>query len=132
MKEVLAIIRMNKINQTKEVLGKAGFPSVTAVKVVGRGKEPVDFHLVKAINENLEDSSDLLPLLARGHSLIPKRMLSLVVPDEKVPQVVDALIEANQTGNPGDGKIFILPINDSVRVRTHETGLAAIDEMTGL
>lgn len=131
MKEVLAVIRMNKINQTKAALSKAGFPSVTAVKVVGRGRQAVDFQLAKAINENPQDSSDLLPLLAQGHRLIPKRMLSLVVPDDNVPQVVDALIQANQTSNPGDGKIFVLPVDDSVRVSSGETGAVAIDEMTG-
>jgi len=131
MKEVLAVIRMNKINQTKEALGKAGFPSVTAVKVVGRGKQAVDFQLVKAISENPQDNSELLPLLAKGHRLIPKRMLSLVVPDENVQQVVDTLIEANQTGNQGDGKIFVLPVADSVRVSSGEIGAVAINEMTG-
>lgn len=131
MKEVLAVIRMNKINQTKAALSKAGFPSVTAVKVVGRGRQAVDFQLAKAINENPQDSSDLLPLLAQGHRLIPKRMLSLVVPDDNVQQVVDALIQANQTSNPGDGKIFVLPVEDSVRVSSGETGAVAVDEMTG-
>ena len=55
-----------------------------------------------------------------------KRMLTVVVPNEKVEQVVKAIIKVNQTGNPGDGKIFVLDLGDAVRVRTGESGDVAI------
>ncbi len=131
MKEILAIIRMNKINATKEALVEAGFPAFTACKVAGRGKRPLDQQMVEAMVQDPEVSTEVLPLLALGPRLLPKRMISLVVPDELVGKVVDKLIQVNRTGNPGDGKIFVLPISDVARVRTGQTGEAAVDEMTG-
>ncbi len=131
MKEVLAIIRMNKINATKAALVEAGFPAFTARKVMGRGRKALDEDLVKALDDGPLDSAEMLPMLARGPRLLPKRLITLVVPDDKVSQVVDTIIRTNQTGNPGDGKIFVMPVTDVVRVRTGETGETAIDEMAG-
>jgi len=131
MKEVMAVIRLNKINDTKQALAKAGFPSLTALKAVGRGKEAVEFEIVQALNEHPSETSEVLPLLATGSRLLPKRLLSVVVPDDKVDRVVSTLIETNQTGTPGDGKIFVLPVEDSVRVSTGETAELAINEMKG-
>ncbi|HHK60370.1 MAG TPA: P-II family nitrogen regulator [Desulfobacterales bacterium] len=131
MKEVLAIIRMNKINATKAALVEAGFPAFTARKVMGRGRKALDEDLVRALDDGPLDSAEVLPMLARGPRLLPKRLITLVVPDDKVGPVVETIIAANQTGNPGDGKIFVMPVTDVVRVRTGETGEAAIDEMAG-
>lgn len=131
MKEIMAIIRMNKINQTKTALVGAGYPSFTALKVAGRGKRSVDFEVLQAINEQSTLNTEVLATLSQGPRLIPKRLISLVVPDEKVSDVVDLLTKVNQTGKPGDGKIFVVPIEDVIRVRTKETGAAAIDEMSG-
>ncbi len=130
MKEVVAIIRMNKMNATKKALVDAGFPAFTATPVMGRGKKALDENLVKAIAENPEDSADVLQLMAQGPRLMPKRMIKLVVADGAVKKLVDTLIKANQTQHPGDGKIFVLPISDVIRVRTEESGEKAIDEMT--
>jgi nitrogen regulatory protein PII 2 len=58
--------------------------------------------------------------------LIPKRMMSLVVPDEAAPKVIETIIRVNRTGNRGDGKIFVLSIEDAVRVRTGERAAAAL------
>lgn len=127
----MAVIRLNKINDTKQALAKAGFPSLTALKAVGRGKEAVEFEIVQALNEHPSETSEVLPLLATGSRLLPKRLLSVVVPDDKVDRVVSTLIETNQTGTPGDGKIFVLPVEDSVRVSTGETAELAINEMKG-
>jgi nitrogen regulatory protein PII 2 len=54
-----------------------------------------------------------------------------VVPDGKVSELIQTIIKVNQTGNPGDGKIFVSSVTDVVRVRTGETGSEAIDEMNG-
>jgi nitrogen regulatory protein PII 2 len=129
MKEVMAIIRMNQIAKTKQALVDAGFPSMTAAVVSGRGRQTVDFELCQVINEHPEDSADMLPLLTQGPHLIAKRLISLVVPDERVKEAVDTLIAANQTGNPGDGKIFVMPIYDSVRVSNGESGAMSIADM---
>ncbi|MEW6110849.1 MAG: P-II family nitrogen regulator [Thermodesulfobacteriota bacterium] len=131
MKEIVAIIRQNRINQTKESLIAAGFPAATATRALGRGRRPVEFDLLNAINENPKESAEILPTLAQGGRLYPKRIISMVVPDEKVAELIRTIIKVNQTGNPGDGKVFVCPINDVIRVRTGETGPAAIDEMNG-
>lgn len=131
MKEVVAVIRMNKINQTKEALAAAGYPAFTAARVMGRGSRPVDFEVKKALLDDAAPAPEALAALAQGPRLIAKRMLSMVVPDEAVAAAVKTLIEANRTGNPGDGKIFVLPIDDVARVRTGESGARAVDEMTG-
>ena len=129
MKEVVAIIRMNKINDTQEALIRAGFPGFNAMKVVGRGRQAMEAEVVGALNEHPEDAAEVLPLLARLPHLIPKRLISLVVPDDLAKAVVDIIIKANQTKNPGDGKVFVLPVTDSIRIRTRERGDFAIDEM---
>ena len=131
MKEVLAVIRMNKINQTKEALVSAGFPAFTGMKGAGRGKRSVDFQVLRAISDDPKVNLDVLSTLSQGSRLIPKRVISLVAADELVPDIVGIITKVNQTGTPGDGKIFVLPVSEVYRIRTQETGPAAIDEMTG-
>ena len=125
MKEVMAVIRMNKMNQTKQALADAGISSFTARKVAGRGKGKVDYLLMKGAEAGCEEA---IVQLGPGPKLIPKRLLNVVVTDDLVPTVVRTIIDVNQTGNPGDGKIFVMPILDAFRVRTGETGDAALDE----
>ncbi len=131
MKEVMAIIRQNKINQTKAAMIDAGFSAATAVRALGRGKRPVEPELLEAINQNPKDSVDVLPTLAQGGRLYPKRLITMIVPDERASDLVNALIKVNQTGEPGDGKIFVSPVLETIRVRTGETGEEAINEMNG-
>ena len=129
MKEVIAIIRQNTINQAKKALAEAGFASLTAAKAQGRGRRPVEFEVLHAVNERPDMSSELLPTLSQGGRLIPKRYLELVVPDDRVQEAVASILSVCSTGAPGDGKIFVLPVADAVRVRTGDTGEDAIDEM---
>lgn len=131
MKEIMAIIRQNKINATKTALIENGFPSFTATKVMGRGKKSLDKALLEAMEKSQVEAPEMLPLIAKGPALMPKRMISLVVPDDVVPSVVKIIIDSNKTGNPGDGKIFVMPVSDVVRVRTGEVGENAVDEMKG-
>jgi nitrogen regulatory protein PII 2 len=127
MKEVMAIIRMNKINKTKEALGVAGFPAVTCRKVFGRGKKKVNYELIQELLSGEElQSSTMAEVVSEGHRLIPKRLITLIVEDSDVKEVVDTIIEINKTGSQGDGKIFVLPITEAVRVRTGEKGSSAI------
>lgn len=126
MKEVMAVIRMNMINKTKEALSAAGITSFTATgRVLGRGKGTVDVTLVKGAEDG---SAEALARLKSGPRLFPKRLLLVVVPDALAPAVVDAIISVNTTGNPGDGKIFVLPVKDAARIRTGECGDAVLDE----
>lgn len=126
MKEIMAIIRLNMIGKTKEALLENGFPALTCTKVLGRGKAKVDYSLVNAelIEGNIE--ARVAEQLSEGHRLIPKRLIVLTVNDSEVKKAVDTIIEANCTGNPGDGKIFVLPVSETIRVRTGETGEAAV------
>jgi nitrogen regulatory protein PII 2 len=125
MKEVLAIIRMNKMNETKRALAEAGISSLTARKVVGRGKGKVDFLLLQGAEKGYEEA---ITQLGPGPKLIPKRMLNIVVTDDKVDLVVKTIIRINKTGAPGDGKIFVESLIDAIRVRTNERGDEAIAE----
>jgi len=125
MKEVLAIIRMNKMNETKRALADVGVSSLTARKVVGRGKGKVDYLLLQGAEEGYDEA---IQQLGPGPKLIPKRMINIIVPDHKVDLVVKTIIKVNKTGSPGDGKIFVESIMDAIRVRTGEAGDAAIVE----
>lgn len=127
MKEVMGIIRMNMINQTKQALLTEGFPAMNCRKVFGRGKKKVDFSLIGNIMSGIQDAPPVLAeTITEGHRLIPKRLISLVVKDEDVKKVVDTIIEVNCKGNPGDGKIFVMPVFDAIRIRTGENGDAAV------
>jgi len=127
MKEITAIIRMDMVNKTKEALLKISIPSMTAIKVMGRGKKKITFELFQnAFSEEEEISPIIAEQLSEVHRLLPKRMLILVVPDEDVAGIVEAIIEVNQNGNPGNGKIFVATVSDVVRIRTGETGIEAV------
>ena len=103
MKEVLAIIRMNKMNETKQALVDAGVASFTARKVVGRGKGKVDFRLLQGAAAGHEEA---ISQLSPGPKLVPKRMLTIVVPDKVVPTIVKTIISVNSTGNAGRRQDF--------------------------
>jgi nitrogen regulatory protein PII 2 len=127
MKEVMAVIRMNMMNQTKKALANAGISSFTATgRVMGRGKGNVDFKLLEGAREGHEEA---IAQLGKEPRLIPKRLLWVVVPDNLVEKTVTAIIETNQTGQPGDGKIFVIPVADALRVRTAESGEVVLDEV---
>jgi nitrogen regulatory protein PII 2 len=127
MKEVMAIIRMNMINKTKEALSEAGFTAMTARKVYGRGRKKVDYELINSLISGTEiESPALAETISEGHRLVPKRLITLVVHDEDVQKAVKTIIEVNQTGSQGDGKIFVLPIEEAIRVRTAESGKVAV------
>jgi len=124
MKEIIAIIRINMMNQTRQALIDAGFAAFTVRKVLGRGKGEVDFRAFNAVSEGIQDA--LPHLKGDGPRLVSKRMLCMTVDDAQVTKAVDAIINSNKTGHPGDGKIFVLPIIDTIRIRTSETGAAAL------
>jgi nitrogen regulatory protein PII 2 len=127
MKEVMAIIRMHMINQTKKALLDAGFPSITCRKVLGRGKKKVDFTVMQMSPQKAaKEMPNLAETTSEEHRLIPKRFLTLIVQDNEVEKVIDAIMKVNSAGNPGDGKIFVLPIEEIYRVRTGATGKDAV------
>jgi nitrogen regulatory protein PII 2 len=126
MKEILAIVRINKMNQTKRALSEAGISSVTARDALGRGKGLVDIQLLQGAEKGYEEA---ISQLGQTQRLVPKRALIIVVTDELVDKTVKTIIRVNQTGKSGDGKIFVLPCHDAYRVRTGESGDGILDEL---
>lgn len=125
MKEVMAIVRINMMNKTKKALAEAGVSSVTARDALGRGKGLVDLTLLEGAERGYEEA---VAQLGQSQRLVPKRVFFTVVPDRLVPKTVQAIIEVNRTGKSGDGKIFIMPLGDAIRVRTGESGDQVLDE----
>ena len=114
MKEIIAIIRPNRWEATKKGLEEAGFLAFTQRRVFGRGMQSG----LKYLKPGTKELS--------GISYIPKRMIHIVVPAEDVEKVVSIIQELNRTPAIGDGKIFICPMEEVVRIRTQETGVAAL------
>ena len=123
MKEVIAVIRMNMMNRTKAALNEAGIDAFFAHEAQGRGKGFISASVLEGAESGYEEAA---AVLGEKGKLYPKRMLTIVVPDEQVDEVVEVISAANRTGKPGDGKIFVLPMGDAVRVRTGEKGKKSI------
>jgi nitrogen regulatory protein PII 2 len=123
MKEVIAVVRMNMMNKTKAALTTAGVDAFFAHEAQGRGLGFVNKKLVEGVEEGFEEAASLL---GEKGKLYPKRMVTIVVEDDEVDNVVETIITTNQTGKPGDGKIFVLPVADGVRIRTGEAGAKSI------
>jgi nitrogen regulatory protein PII 2 len=118
MKEIMAVIRPTKVNDTKNALADAGFPSFTCQVVLGRGKKLMNETIVSAIlDEGDVPQNTLGESLSEPTRLIYKGMFTLIVEDQDVSKVTELLIKTNQTKTPGDGKLFVLPISSSYRVR---------------
>jgi len=125
MKLIMAIIRIDKMNKTKRALSDVGLPSMTTTgKVFGRGKGLWDAKVLEGVKKDLPEA---LAHLGKEPRLRPQRVVSIVVTDDKVQTAIDTIIEANQTPEPGDGKIFVIPAYDSIKIRTGETGDITLD-----
>ena len=124
MKEVIAIIRRHNLVETKAGLLGIGVPALTMVSVEGRGKQKG----LPGWNYELDPTLTELEEKNTGVSMrfIPKRMIYAVVEDRDVPKVIETIIRTNQSGHIGDGKIFVCPVEDAVRVRTGESQEQAI------
>lgn len=104
MKKVEAIIRGNDFDRVKGALKQVGIVPLTAYPVQGRGVQ-----------------GGVPP-----YDLLPKMKIELVVKDSDVEKVVDVILRNARSGTPGDGKVFIIPVEDAVRVRTGERGNKAL------
>ncbi len=121
MKLILAVLRIAKMQETKVALQEAGLPSFTAMSVVGRGKGHSDLEKAEKYDPALHDLISEMPRLKS------KRMITLVVTDDKKDLAVKTIIDINKTGSSGDGKIFVINTVDSVHIRTAETGDKTLD-----
>jgi nitrogen regulatory protein P-II 1 len=112
MKKVEAIIKPFKLDEVKESLAEIGVHGMTVTEVKGFGR-------TGGKKEVYRGSAYVV-------DFVPKVKLEIIVPDESVRQVVTAIMEAAKTGRIGDGKIFVSPMEDVIRIRTGETGEDAI------
>jgi len=112
MKKIMAIIRPNKLQVVKEALDDIGVPSMTVTEVKGRGKQ-------RGVIEIYRDREYCIDLL-------PKLEINIVVSDAEVDRIVETIAKAAHTGEIGDGKIFVIPVEEVVRIRTGERGHDAI------
>lgn len=112
MKKIEAIIRPTKLEEVKTSLEDAGFSSLTIVDVKGRGQQ-------KGIIQQWRGQEYRVDTL-------PKVKIELTVIDEDVDKAIDIILSSARTGNIGDGKIFVLPVEKVVRIRTGERDGEAI------
>jgi nitrogen regulatory protein PII 2 len=137
MKEITMIIRRDKLPETKKALDDLGYPSLTIQSVEGRGRQrgALCAEMDAELPESYCTTARLKPTpstYALEHSLpkvalyVPKRMLTVVVPDDVVTTIIKSVMAVNRTGKAGDGKIFVSPMEGALRVRTGEKNGEAI------
>jgi nitrogen regulatory protein P-II 1 len=112
MKKIEAIIKPFKLDEVRDALFEIGIGGMTVSEVEGFGRQR-GHHEIYAGNEY-------------GSDLLPKVKLEIVLSDAQVPAVLDAILAAAKTGKIGDGKVFIIPIQEAVRIRTEEKGAGAL------
>ncbi|MTK64292.1 MAG: P-II family nitrogen regulator [Methanobacterium sp.] len=112
MKEITAVIRPDKMEVVKEALQEIQCNGVTVTEVKGRGRQ-------LGITESYRGRDYKVDLL-------PKTRLEIIVNDEDVDSVVDTIVKTAQTGDIGDGKIFVSPVEEVIRIRTGERGEKAV------
>lgn len=106
------IIRPFKLEEVKEALSEVGVRGMTVSEVRGFGRSRGHTELYRGSEYTIE--------------FVPKLKIEIVVAEENVDKVVDAVQQAASTGKIGDGKIFVIPINETIRIRTGERGPAAV------
>lgn len=112
MKKIEAIIKPFKLDDAKEGLSRIGIEGLTVSEVRGFGRQKGHTELYRGAEYVVD--------------FLPKLKLEIIVPDDMVEKVTVTLQEACQTGKIGDGKIFVLPVEDAIRIRTGEHGDAAV------
>jgi nitrogen regulatory protein P-II 1 len=112
MKFIVAIIKPFKLEEVKEALSQLGIQGMTVTEVKGFGRQKGHTEIYRGSEYTVD--------------FLPKVKIEVVVADELVGRVVEGIVKAAKTGKIGDGKVFVLPIEDAVRIRTDERGEAAL------
>ncbi len=112
MKKVEAIIKPFKLDEVKENLGKIGIKGITVTEVKGFGRQKGHTELYRGAEYVVD--------------FLPKVKIEIVAKDDLIDSVVDVISKSAHTGRIGDGKIFIIPIEEAVRIRTGEKGENAL------
>jgi nitrogen regulatory protein PII 2 len=148
MKLIIGVVRDDRVEETKRALDAVGLRGVTFLYVTGRGQQKGRINVREqgeSMNRNMRmQITGILPGAGSADTgnggnesvevrdteiafgFLPKRMLMIVADDEEVSPVVQAIVNANQTGRLGDGRIFICPMIGAIRVRTGEQGDKAL------
>jgi len=108
MKMIVAIIKPFKLDDVRDALGEAGVQGMTVTEVRGFGRQKGHTELYRGAEYVVD--------------FLPKLRLEIAVPDERVEAVVEAVVDAAASGRIGDGKIFIQPLEQAIRIRTGEDG----------
>jgi nitrogen regulatory protein P-II 1 len=108
MKKIEAIIKPFKLEEVKEALAETGAQGMTVSEVKGFGRQKGHRELYRGAEYVVE--------------FVPKVKLELIIRDEDAPRVVEAIVKSASSGKIGDGKIFVLPVDEAVRIRTGESG----------
>lgn len=114
MKQVIIIIRTNKYFETRDALQKANFGAISEKEIIGRGKKEGHYTAVTGEESHAH------------YSFSAKRMIEVYVRDEDLDHLIKTVVSVNQTGTVGDGKIFVLPAETAIRIRTGEKDINAI------
>ena len=112
MKLIVAIINPFKLEEVKEALAEAGIEGMTVTEVKGFGRQKGHTEIYRGSEYTVD--------------FLPKVKIEIAVADDVAGKAVDAIVRAAKTGKIGDGKVFVLPIEDAIRIRTEERGEAAI------
>jgi nitrogen regulatory protein PII len=106
MKLIKAIVRPNKVDDVRDALGKLSLSGMTVTEVRGHGRQKGHSAIYRGKEYNV--------------SLLPKMQIEVVVTDSIVDEVIQAIITAGRTGEIGDGRVFVLPVEQSYNIRTGE------------
>ena len=112
MRKIEAVIKPFKLEEVKDRLSAVGIHGITVGEVKGHGRQQGHTAHYRGAEYVVE--------------FLPKIKIELVIPDDRVEDAVNAIVIAARSGKIGDGKVFVLPIDESVRIRTGETGDAAL------
>lgn len=112
MKKIEAIIKPFKMEDVKEALSEIGVEGMTVTEVKGFGRQKGHTEIYRGSEYTVD--------------FLPKVKFEIVLADERVQKAVDAIVASAKTGKIGDGKVFVLPIEEAIRIRTDERGESAI------
>ncbi|MFZ4710037.1 MAG: P-II family nitrogen regulator [Zwartia sp.] len=112
MKQVTAIIKPFKLDEVREALAEVGVNGLTVTEVKGFGRQKGHTELYRGAEYVVD--------------FLPKIRVEMVIPDAMVDDVIEAIVKAARTGKIGDGKIFVMPVEQAIRIRTSESGDAAL------
>jgi nitrogen regulatory protein P-II 1 len=112
MKLIISIIKPFKLEEVKDALSAIGIEGMTVTEVKGFGRQKGHTEIYRGSEYTVD--------------FLPKVKIEIVVTDDQVAKAIDAIVKAAKTGKIGDGKVFVLPIEEAVRIRTDERGDTAV------